>query len=172
MPRTPSTSLVWPIALIFIGILALALPVVTSFGIARVLAWLLLFDGITQFIYAFKSEGVGRLLWKVLVALLYVGGGIYLLLNPLIGMAALTLMLAMFFCAEGIVDLFTFFFGPKSNGAHWLLLHGIVTLLLGVMIWRRWPLASLWAVGILAGVCILLSGGTRLLLALAIRRQA
>ena len=76
------------------------------------------------------------------------------------------------FCAEGIMDLFTYFFGSKSNGAHWLLLHGLVTLLLGSMIWRRWPLSSLWAVGILAGVSILLSGATRLLLALAVRRQA
>jgi len=172
MPRPASTSLVWPIVLILIGALALALPVATSFGVARVLSWLLLFDGIIQFFYAFKSEGVGRILWKILVALLYVGGGIYLLLNPLVGMAGLTLMLAVFFCAEGIMDLLTYLFGSKNNGAHWLLLHGIVTLLLGVMIWRRWPMSSLWAVGILAGVAILLSGVTRLLLALAIRRQA
>lgn len=172
IPRSSATSLVWPIVLILIGILALALPVATSFGVARVLSWLLLFDGIIQLFYAFKSEGVGRILWKVLVALLYVGGGIYLLLNPLVGMVGLTLMLAVFFCAEGIIDLLTYLFGSKSGGAHWLLLHGLVTLLLGVMIWRRWPLSSLWAVGILAGVCILLSGGTRLLLALAIRGQA
>jgi uncharacterized membrane protein HdeD (DUF308 family) len=172
LPRPAPTTLVWPIVLILIGILALALPVATSFGVARVLSWLLLFDGIIQFFYAFKSERVGRILWKVLVALLYVGGGIYLLLNPLVGMAGLTLMLAVFFFAEGIMDLFTYLFGSKSNGAHWLLLHGLVTMLLGLMILRRWPLNSLWAVGILAGVSILLSGVTRLLLALAIRRQA
>lgn len=40
-------------------------------------------------------------------------------------------MLAVFFCAEGIMDLLTYLFGSKTNGAHWLLLHGIVTLLLG-----------------------------------------
>ena len=72
MPRLSSTSLVWPIVLILIGILALLLPVATSFGVARVLSWLLFFDGIIQFFDAFKSEGVGRILWKVLVALLYV----------------------------------------------------------------------------------------------------
>ena len=58
MPRLAPTSLVWPIVLILIGILALALPVATSFGVARVLSWLLFFDGIIQFFYAFKSEGV------------------------------------------------------------------------------------------------------------------
>ena len=40
MPRSASTSLVWPIVLIPIGILALALPVATSFGVARVMSWL------------------------------------------------------------------------------------------------------------------------------------
>ena len=170
MPRSASTSVVWPIVLILIGILTLALPVATSFGVARVLSWLLFFDGIIQFFDAFKSEGVWRILWKVVVAFLYVGGGIYLLLNPLVGMAGFTLILAVVFCIEGIMDLLTYFFGSKSNGAHWLLLHGVVTLVLGVMIWRRWPLSSLWAVGILAGVSILLSGVTRLLLALARRR--
>ena len=104
MARWSSTSLVWPIVLILIGILALALPVASSFGVARVLSWLLFFDGIILFFYAFKSEGVGRIVWKVLVAILYVGGGIYLLLNPLVGMAGLTLMLAVFFCAEGIME--------------------------------------------------------------------
>jgi uncharacterized membrane protein HdeD (DUF308 family) len=56
------------------------------------------------------------------------------------------------------MDRFTYFFGSKSNGAHWLLLHGLVKQLLGSMIWRRWPLSSLWAVGMLEGVSILLSG--------------
>jgi len=172
MPRSAATSLAWPIVLIFIGILALVLPAATSFGVARVLSWLLFFYGIFQFIEAFGSKGVGRILWRVLVALLYVGGGIYLLLNPLVGMAGLTLMLAVFFCSEGMMDLLSYFFGSKSNGAQWLLLHGVVALLLGLMIWRRWPLSSLWAVGVLAGACILLNGVTRLLLALAIRRQA
>jgi len=172
VPRAASTSLVWPIGLILIGILALALPLATTFRVARVLSYLLFFDGIIQFFYAFKSEGTGRVLWKVLVALLYVAGGIYLFLNPLVGMSGLTLMLAVFFCAEGMMDLLAYLFSSRSNGANWLLLHGIVTLLLGVMIWRRWPLSSLEAAGILAGIAILLSGVTRLLLALAIRRQA
>ena len=64
MPRSASSSLVWPIVLILIGILALALPVATSFRVARVLWWLLFFDGIIQLFYAFKSERVGRILWQ------------------------------------------------------------------------------------------------------------
>jgi uncharacterized membrane protein HdeD (DUF308 family) len=172
IPRSSSTSLAWPIVLILIGVLALALPVATSFAVARILAWLLFFDGIIQFFYAFTSEGVGHILWKVLVGALYVVGGLFLLANPLVKMAALTLILAVFFIIEGIIDLSTYVTRAKTEGSQWLLIHSLVTIALGVMIWLRWPLSSLWAVGILAGVSILLNGVTRLLLALAIRRHA
>ena len=172
IPRSSPTSLVWPIVLILIGILALALPAITSFAVARILAWVLFFDGIIQFFYAFKSQGIGRFLWKMLVATLYVVGGLYLLANPLVKMAALTLMLAIFFIVEGMIDLFSYMSSSMRDGSHWLLIHSLVTVFLGVMIWRRWPLSSFWAIGILAGISILMNGITRLMLALALRRHA
>lgn len=172
IPRSPSTSLAWPIVLIFMGVLALALPVATSFAVARVLSWVIFFAGIIQFFYAFTSEGVGRIVWKLLVAALYVLGGLYLLANPLVKIAGLTLILAVFFIIEGVIDLFTYMSNTKPEGSNWLLVHSVVTILLGAMIWQRWPISSLWAVGILAGVCILLSGITRLMLALAMRGHA
>lgn len=172
IPRSPSTSLAWPIVLMLIGVLALALPVTTSFAVARILAWVIFFDGIIQFFYAFRSEGAGRVVWKLLVAGLYVLGGLYLLANPLVKMAGLTLILAVFFIIEGAIDLFTYLSNAKIEGSHWLLIHSLVTILLGVMIWRRWPLRSLSAVGILAGVSILMNGITRFMLALALRRHA
>jgi len=170
--RSSPTSLGWPIILMLIGALALALPVATSFAVARILAWVLVFEGIFQLFYAFKSEGVGRILWKVLVAVLYLVGGLYLLANPLLKVAALSLMLAIFFVVEGIMDLSTYVFSAKTEGSNWLLVHSVVAILLGFMIWRRWPISSLWAVGILAGISIFLSGFTRLMLALAMRRHA
>lgn len=172
IPRSSPTSLTWPIVLILIGVLALALPAVTSFAVARILAWVLFFDGIIQIFYAFKSQGIGRFIWKMLIAVLYILGGLYLLANPLVKVAALTLMLAIFFIIEGMIDLFTYLSNAMAGGSHWLLVHSIVTVLLGVMIWRRWPLSSLWAVGILAGISILMNGITRLMLALALRRHA
>jgi uncharacterized membrane protein HdeD (DUF308 family) len=164
--------LAWPIVLILIGILALALPAVTSFAVARILAWVLFIDGIIQLFYSFKSQGIGRFLWKLLVAVLYIVGGLYLLANPLVKVAVLTLVLALFFIIEGIIDLFTYLSGAMGEGSHWLLIHSLITILLGAMIWWRWPLSSLWAVGILAGVSILMNGITRLMLALALRRHA
>ena len=54
----------------------------------------------------------------------------------------------------------------------WLatLLGSIVTLLLGVMIWNRWPAGSLWVIGTLVGISIVMTGITRLMMALAFRK--
>ena len=164
------SSILFAILLIVLGILAISLPAIASLGVARVLSWLILIDGIVQFVYAFKSEGVGRTIWKVLVAILYIVAGGYLLVHPLMGLSGLTLLLAMFFLVEGITDIGTFIWSRKSVGSEWLLLHGVVTLLLGMMIWRHWPISSLWALGTLVGISMLMTGITRLMMAVKIRQ--
>jgi uncharacterized membrane protein HdeD (DUF308 family) len=163
-------SLALPIILIILGVLAMSLPMVMSVGVIRLLAWLIIFDGVAQLFFAFQTEGVGRVSWKLLVSLLYIGGGIYLIARPLAGLTALTLALAVFFCAEGVIDVFAYIFTRRSDGSPWLLLHGIVTLFLGLMIWKQWPLSSFWVIGTLVGVSMLLTGVTRLMMALEVRK--
>ena len=165
-----TSSILFAVLLVILGVLAIGLPMVASIGVARVISWLILIDGFAQFVYAFKSKGVGRTIWKLIVAILYIAAGVYLLANPLLGLAGLTLLLAMFFFVEGIVDIGTFVWSHRSDGSEWLLLHGIVTLILGVMIWRHWPFSSLWALGTLVGISMLLTGITRLMMAMKARR--
>jgi len=173
MPRHNFGTSIWfAILLIILGLLAISLPAIASLGVARILSWLILIDGIIQFVYAFKSEGVGRTIWKLIVAALYIVIGLYLLVNPLLGLAKLTLLLAIFFFVEGIFDIGAFIWARKSEGSEWLLLHGIVTLLLGAMIWKHWPFSSLWALGTLVGISMLVTGITRLMMAVKARKLA
>ena len=161
------SSVLWALVLVLVGLLAVTLPMATSFAVVRVLAWLYLLGGLVQLIFTFRSQqGEGRTIWKGFVALLYLGVGFSLLTHPRLGLAGLTLTLAVFICAEGIMDLGSFVVSPKSNGSFWLFFHGTATLILGVLIWRRWPVNSIKTIGILAGVAILLTGITRLALAL------
>ena len=55
-------------------------------------------------------------------------------------------------------------------GSSWLLLDGIVTLILGILIWRSWPSSTEWVIGTLVGISILFSGAARLSLSLAARQ--
>jgi uncharacterized membrane protein HdeD (DUF308 family) len=165
-------SIVWPVIMIVVGILALWLPVASSIGVARLLGWLLVFDAVFQLIHSFRSEGVGHIVWKVLVAVIYLIVGIYFLMHPLLAVAVVTLALATFFLVEGLVDVFSYFAARETRASHWILVNGIVSVILAVMIWRHWPTGSLWVLGILVGVGLLMAGVSRLMIALAIRAYA
>jgi uncharacterized membrane protein HdeD (DUF308 family) len=165
-------SIVWAILLIIFGFLAIALPFATSWGVVVVVAWLIVFSGAFQFIHAFRSHGVGHILWKLLVAILYLIVGIYFLLHPILGIAAFTFWLAIFFVVEGIFDLVAYFKERGAPGAGWILFDGIVTLLLGILVWRQWPSSSLWVIGTLVGISMIMTGTTRLMLSLAARQLA
>ena len=163
-------SIVWAIVVILFGFLAIALPLATSLGVVIVIAWLILLAGGFQLIHAFQTKGIGSTLWKVVVAILYVAVGVYFLLNPLLGVASFTLALAIFFVAEGGLDLVIYFQNRTAGGAGWILLNGIITLILGIMVWRQWPSSSLWLIGTLVGFSMIMTGTARLMISLAARR--
>jgi uncharacterized membrane protein HdeD (DUF308 family) len=164
------SSTVWAILLIVLGFLAIALPFASSWGVVVVLAWLLIFSGILQFVHAFQSSrGVGHILWKLLVAALYLIIGIYCLMHPVLGIAALTFALAIFFVLEGVFDIVEYFQVRHLMGSGWILFDGIVTLILGILVWRHWPSSSRWVIGTLVGISMILTGITRLMTGAAIR---
>jgi uncharacterized membrane protein HdeD (DUF308 family) len=81
-------------------------------------------------------------------------------------------MLAMFLFAEGVADGVAYFSPRKSGNSPWLLVDGIITLVLGFMIWDRWPSSSLWFIGTLVGVSMVMTGATRLMMTLSIPKLA
>ncbi len=43
-------------------------------------------------------------------------------------------------------------------GWGWMLLNGVITLALGFIIWQQFPVSGIWAVGILFGIKLIMSG--------------
>ena len=64
-------SMLWGILMFICGILAISLPLASSIGIVILLAWLILFAGISHLIFAFHSHSIGGFLWQILLALIY-----------------------------------------------------------------------------------------------------
>ena len=163
-------SITWALLLIVFGFLAIALPLATSLGVVVILAWLIVFSGGFQFIHAFQSKGAGSIAWKLLVAVLYLIVGLYLVTHPLIGLAGFTLALAYFFLIEGVLDMVAYFQNRSAHGSTWILFDGIVTLILGALVWLHWPSSSAWVIGTLAGISMIMTGTTRLMISMAARR--
>lgn len=163
-------SMVWGIIMFICGILAIALPLASSVGIVIVLAWLILFAGVCHLIFAFQSHSIGGFLWKVLLAIVYGFAGVYMLMHPLLGVISLTFLLAIFFLIEGVVEIIFYFKIRGAANAGWVLFDGIVTLILGFLIWRQWPSSSVWVIGTLVGISLIFSGISRFMLSSAVRR--
>jgi uncharacterized membrane protein HdeD (DUF308 family) len=165
-------SMALSILLIICGFLAILLPIEMSFGVVVVISWLMMISGVVQFVHAFRCAGVGHTLWKTAVAIIYFGTGLYFRLNLGLGIAALTFGLIAFFVSQGLIDIFGYLRTRKNGVSSWLLLDGVFTLVLGLMIWRHWPSRSLWVIGLLVGINMIMTGTTRLILTVAVNRAA
>jgi uncharacterized membrane protein HdeD (DUF308 family) len=51
-------------------------------------------------------------------------------------------------------------------------MNALITLFVGGLIWFHWPSSSVWAIGTLVGVNLLMTGFSRLMLGLTARRLA
>jgi uncharacterized membrane protein HdeD (DUF308 family) len=170
--RASTLSILWGILLIVFGMMAIASPFIAAIAINVVIAWLIVFAGVVHIMLAFRAHGAGSTIWKLLVGLAYLFFGVYLILHPVLGVASLTLVLASLFLIEGILDIILFFKMRSAEGSSWVLIDGIITLLLGLLIYVHWPSSSVWAIGTLVGVSLIISGISRVMLSLAARKVA
>ena len=155
---------------IVLGIFAIIEPGVAGLGVTLLVGWLLLFGAVMHFIAAFKGGGAKQVIFQVLIGIVYLIGGIYFLTHTVMAIGTLTLLLAGIILAEGVLEVIAYFRMRNEGASGWMLLNAIVTLLLGGLIWFHWPSSSVWAIGILVGVNLLMTGITRLMFGLAARK--
>jgi uncharacterized membrane protein HdeD (DUF308 family) len=158
------------ILFIVLGVFAIIEPAVAGLGVALLVGWLFVFGGVSHLISAFEGGGTRRVLFQILAGVVFLIGGYYLLTHPLLGLGTLTLLLAAVILAAGVCEIITYFRLKGEQASGWMLFNGIVALLLGGMIWVHWPSSSVWAIGTLVGVNLLLTGITRLMVGLTGRR--
>lgn len=167
-------SIGWSIGLsvlmIVAGLLAIVVPPAAGVAVVFVVAWLLVVSGGAHLVFAWHTRSTGGFIWELLLGLLYVFVGAYVLFHPVAGLASLTLALAIYLFAEGILEFVLSFLLRAIRGSGWLLFDGIITLILAIMIWRTWPSSTEWLIGTLVGISMLFSGVCRLMLSLASRR--
>lgn len=161
------------ILLVVCGTVAIAYPPITSLGAVMVLGVLLIISGAATIVSSFWTGKWGALLLQVLVGILYVIVGMAIMDSPVESTVVLTLFIAAFFIVVGtfrIVSSLVLKF-PQWG---WGLLNGVITLLIGAIIYKRFtetPLrVALIVIGVLVGIELLLNGWTWIMLALNLRQ--
>ena len=171
--ETGKPDMIWGILMLICGFLAIGVPLASGIGVAIVIGWVVLISAVWHLIFGFRSaSGIGGVLWQILLALVYGAAGLLILLYPLAGLTWLTLVLATFLLIEAALEIALYFNIRRRVNAVGVLLDGIITLLLGVLIWAQWPFSSAWAIGTLVGVSLIFSGVSRLMLSSALSRGA
>ena len=158
------------VVFIILGLLAIAEPLVAGLAITFLVGWLLIIGGIVHFVAAFGGGGAWRVITQVLIGIVYLAGGIYFVRNPVLGLGTLTLLLAGIVLLEAVFEIVAYFRAREKGGSSWLLFNAIITLLVGGLIWFHWPSSSVWAIGTLVGVNLLMTGISRLMLGVAARK--
>jgi uncharacterized membrane protein HdeD (DUF308 family) len=167
-------SVGWSIGLgvlmIVAGLLAIASPVAAGIAVNILVAWLLVVSACAHLAFAWFRRTAGGFFWELLLGIVYLLIGGYMLLHPAIGLASLTIALAIYLIMEAALEFVLGFALRALPGSRWLFVDGIITLILAVMIWSTWPSSAEWVIGTLIGISMLFSGITRLAISLAARR--
>ncbi|MGC2768221.1 MAG: HdeD family acid-resistance protein [Candidatus Acidiferrum sp.] len=156
---------------IVLGIFAIVEPGVAGLGVTLLVGWMLAIGAVFHFIAAFKGGGAKQVIFQVLIGIVYAIGGFYFLTHTIMATGTLTLLLAGIILAEGVIEVISYFRLRKEGASGWLLLNGIITLALGALIWFHWPSSTVWAIGTLVGVNLLMTGISRLMFGLAVRKM-
>lgn len=152
-----------------IGLLVMASPMVAGISVAMMVGVMLVISGIAHLVFAFKSGGG---IFAILLGVLTVLIGGYMVSNLDVALTALTIFLTAYLVISGISEALMSFQARPARGWGWALFSGILSVVLGIMIWAQTPLSGAWAIGILIGIKLFFSGWALLMFGFAARGAA
>jgi len=145
------------------GFVSIVYPEIASLAIVQLVGALLLVSGVVSLFLAVFGKHTSHRVIQFLLGLIRLAAGALLLVHVVVGLLALTLLLAAVFLVEGVFSIVTAFRVKGHRGWGWLLFNGVVTLLLAVLLYIHFPSAADWAIGLLFGINAIF-GGTSLLM--------
>jgi len=166
----------WIVALgivyLIAGGIALGSVAVATVASVLVVGFMMVMSGVAEMIGAFQMKSWGKFaLWAILGAL-YVVAGVIAVQNPLLAALTLTLILGGALVVSGVSRTLLAFAMPRGSPWAMVLLSGTVTLLVGLVILARWPVSSVYSLGIFLGIDLIFAGAGWLTIGLALRAEA
>ena len=146
------------IVTIILGLLVMAAPIFVGFSLLWILGILVVVASLCRMFWAFQAGSLGKGVQVFAIGGLTLLAGLALLANPLFASEVLTIVLSIYFVVDGAAEIGAAFGIPRGSRRRWLLFGGAVSILLGIFIWRQYPLSGVWAIGVLFGIKLLFGG--------------
>jgi uncharacterized membrane protein HdeD (DUF308 family) len=162
--------LVLGIAMVVLGTFAIGWACLAEITVAAtwLFGFLMIAGGIAEIINAFHAGRWSGTLIHLLLGVLYAVVGLMIVDQPETAAIQLTLIIAIFLILSGIMRI-VFAISERFTGWGWVLLNGGITLWLGMLIYKQWPLSGLWVIGLFIGIDLILNGWAWIMLALGLR---
>ena len=157
------------VLIVMLGVLSLAYPLVTGVATVLTLGVILLTVAIVELVLALRFKSASDFFLKLFSAIIYGITGFLLVAYPVRGVAGLTLFLGSMLLVQGVI-LAVLGFKTQKGIRGWFLFDAAITVLLSLLILAHWPSSSVWAIGTLVGVAVIMRGATRVATSLAVRR--
>jgi len=156
------------ILLLVLGLIALGSSLLATLVSVVLFGWVLVFSGIVHIVHAFRVHDWGGFLLGLLVGVLDLVVGGLLVMRPAAAALTLTLVLAAFFIVGGLYQIIAALLLQLPQW-WWALISGLISLLLGVLLWAEWPVSALWFIGFCVGIALIFRGWTWVMVALTAR---
>jgi uncharacterized membrane protein HdeD (DUF308 family) len=152
------------------GILCIAHPALGSLSVTFIVGIMMIVGGIARMFGVFSADSFGHGLLALLGGILTLLAGLVTVAMPGLGLATLTLVLAIWLLVDGIAGTMLSFRLRPGHGWGWILVSSICAIILGGMLLAHWPWSGLVAIGLLAGINLLVSGFAMISIGSAVRR--
>lgn len=160
------------IVMMVAGMLAIMSPLFAGLSITIMVGVILGVSGISQCFLAFKAGALRRGLVIFIVGVLMAVAGFYMMGQPVAGLATLTIILMSYLLVTGALEIIVAFQLKPADGWGLELFGGVVTLLLGILLWRQFPLSGAWAIGVLFGLKLIVNGWAFVMIGRSVRKTS
>jgi uncharacterized membrane protein HdeD (DUF308 family) len=156
---------------LILGTVAIGIPCVTTVVIAKMVGYILLASGLVLLATGLFGKARNHRLLDIASGILRVVLGIVFVGNLVKTIVVLTLFLAAMFAVEG---LFGIMLALKLRGKNpawgWVLFNSLGALVLGMMLFARFPSDAPWAIGMLFGINSLFLGMSLVMYGLGLKQ--
>jgi uncharacterized membrane protein HdeD (DUF308 family) len=163
----------WIVALgavyLIAGFVALGSVLLATVASVFVVGIMMLVAGFAEVINAFEVKTWGKFFLWLILGLLYIVAGFVTIQNPVLAAVLLTFVLGCALVVSGVMRIVLAFFMKHGTPWGWVALSGVVTLLLGLIILGHWPVSSLYILGILLGIDLVVAGASWIGVGLTLR---
>jgi uncharacterized membrane protein HdeD (DUF308 family) len=169
--KTSKSTLVVGLLILFLGIIAIMYPAMSSHISTLSIGIILTVGGLFRFTFAIFSYSVGSMIMRYLFAIIMIISGIWIFSNPDMGLEALTMFMAIYFIADGITLISYSLTLHVMASSIYMLIGGILSVIFGVMIFYNWPESSHVVIGIYLGIKIIFDGLMLILTSYMVRKS-